>query len=178
MSAPRLSSLPIDVNPEDVAVDMLKAELPGFETMIVGARDALGIRGALPISTEVSRELILWPIMRSPHFVDVKARAFFDALETDDARAARHAQQREALKRELEPTIAHITERVRRFAIDAVGLEPVIAERERVARLRGEREGYEAGRRQGRADAMREWAETMQELRQGIAAVLGSDDDE
>lgn len=172
------AGLPIDVDPVTVAVDMLKAELPGFESKIVPARDALGIRGALPIAAEVSAELIMWPLYRSPAFVDVGARLLFDALETEEARAARHERQREALKLELEPTISHITERIRRMAIDAVGLEPVIVERERVAKLRGEREGYEAGRRQGRADAMREWAETMQELRQGIAAVLGSDDDE
>lgn len=146
------AGLPIDVDPEDVALEMLKAELPGFESRIVAASNAIGIRGALPIAMEASRDVIFWPIMRSPTFVDVKARSFFDALESDEARALRHARQREALKAELEPVIDHIAERIREYAIKAVGLEKVIAERERKARIDGQRVGHEIGRQAGYRD--------------------------
>ena len=177
-----MTGLPLDVNPEDVALEMLKAELPGFESRIVPERNAIGIRGALPISTEVSRELIMYPLMHSTIFVDRGSRNLLDALEPDTMRAARHAQQREALKLELEPTISHITERVRAHAIEAVGLEKVIREREERAAKVGRRDGYAAGHDAGVAEGRRqvtlEWATAMQELRDGIGAWPEVSDDE
>lgn len=142
----------IDVNPADVAVEMLTEALPGFESRIIAARDAVGIRGALPIGAEVSHEAIMWPVFGSPAFVDVQARALFDATESDAMRAHRHAQQREALRRDLAPVIDRIVEQVRNLAIDAVGLAPVIAERERKAFERGRHEGYQAGLAKGRTE--------------------------
>lgn len=138
-----------DVDPVDVALDMLKAELPGFEAQMIAARDAIGIRGGLPIRAELSAETVLWPISRSPIF----------ELALDDVAPA---VVRDALKLELEPVIDRIVERIRRLAIDAVGLEKVIVERERRARIDGERVGhalgFAAGKREGRAEATRELA--------------------
>lgn len=176
-------TLPIDVNPADVAIEMLTEALPGFESRFVDGRDAVGIRGALPIAVEVSRDLIMYPIYRRPVYSRASsARAFMDALESDEARAARHARQREALHEELEPIIRPIIERIQRLAIDAVGLEPVIVERERVERERGMRAGYDAGRekgrREGRAELLREWQDAAATLRGMLDGMPGVDDAE
>lgn len=144
--------LPIDVDPVDVALDMLKAELPGFESQMMPGRDAIGIRGGLPIRAELSAEVVYWPLMHSPIFVDVQARSTFDAIEPDDMRRARHGRQREALREELAPVIERIAGSIRERAIAAVGLEKVIAERERKARIDGQRVGHEIGRQAGYRD--------------------------
>lgn len=149
-----MSGRPIDLDPADVAVDMLRAELPGFESKIVAARDAIGIRGALPIGAEVSRETVMYPVY-SHVFVDVAAR---DALrfESDLDRLARHERQREALKRELAPIVERITTRIRELAIEATGLGPVITARVNEAREHGRRIGYEEGRAVATDKARRE----------------------
>jgi len=160
---------PTDVNPVNVAIEMLTAALPGFESRFVDGRDAVGIRGALPIAAEASREIIMWPIYRRPVFTDCAARTLMDLLESDEARAIRHARQREVLREELAPIVGQIVESVQRLGIDALGLDPVIAERERVARERGRREGYNAGReagiREGRVQVLSEMAEVGERLR-------------
>lgn len=163
-----MSTLPTDLNPADVAIEMLTEALPGFESRFVNGRDAVGIRGALPIAAEVSAETIMFPIYRRPVFMDVGARALMDALETDEHRLIRHARQREAIREELAPVIGHIVEGVQRFAIDAVNLEPVIGERERRARESGRRQGYDDGRsagiREGRVQVLAELEEVRERL--------------
>ena len=53
--------------------------------------------------------------------------------------------------------------------IEALGLEPVIAERERRAAERGRRDSYDAGRtagrREGRAELLLEWQEAAETIR-------------
>lgn len=160
---------PIDVNPVDVAIEMLTAELPGFESRFVDGRDAVGIRGGLPIAAELSHEMVMYPIYRRPVFMSEDARRSMDAHETDEARAIRHARQREALREELAPIISRVTDEIRRRAIDAVGLEPVMRAREERARADGRRQGYGEGRaagiREGRIEAMREWQEAAERIR-------------
>ena len=160
---------PIDVNPVDVAIEMLTASLPGFESRFVDGRDAVGIRGALPIAAEVSRETIFYPIYRRPVFMSTDARALMDATESDEARAIRHARQREALREELAPIVGRIADEIRRRAIGAVGLEPVMLAREGRARADGRRQWYGEGRaagiREGRIQAMREWQEAAERIR-------------
>lgn len=161
---------PIDVSPTAVAIEMLTEALPGFESRFVDGRDAVGIRGALPIAAEVSAETIMYPIYRRPVFMDVAARDLMDSIETDEARAIRHARQRETLLEMLAPVVNRIVEEIHRRGIEALGLEPVIAERERRAAERGRRDGYDAGRttgrREGRAELLLEWQEaaTMTEV--------------
>lgn len=151
-----VKTLPIDVDPAEVAVAMLKAALPGFESRIDGHRDQIEIRGALPIATTVSAHAIYYPIRRSDVFVDIRARHLYDAIEPDVQRLARHERQREALRHELGPYIEMIAENVRRFGIEALGLEPVIAEREKKAHDRGRREGWAGGDSEGYARGRRE----------------------
>lgn len=150
-----------DVDPADVAVAMLKEALPGFESRIVPERDVVAIRGALPIATTVSAETIRFPLYRNVYRESPTSRAFREALHAlDEIREARdeaeRAAQIEALKRELAPLVENIVEGVQRFAIKAVNLEPMIAERERKARERGKREGWAAGDTEGYARGRRE----------------------
>lgn len=176
-----MSTLPTDINPADVAVEMLTEALPGFEARFVNGRDAVGIRGALPIAAEVSAETIMYPIYRRPIFMDVGARALMDALETDEHRLIRHARQREAIREELAPVVRQIVERVQGFAIEAVNLMPVIAEREATARRQGHRQGFAEGRaegvREGRIAAMEEWQEAAERLRDLAAEMMGESDE-
>lgn len=155
--------LPVDVDPSEVAVDMLKAELPGFESRIVPERDALAIRGALPIANEVSARVIFYPLMRSNVFVDRDARNLLDALESDLARRTRHERQREALRHELAPVVEMIAKSVRDFGIEALGLKPIIEASVNAARIDGQRVGYTLGKndgyRAGRDDGFAEGAE-------------------
>ena len=159
------ASGPIDVNPVDVAIEMLTEALPGFESRFVEARDAVGIHGALPIAAEVSREMVMYPIYSRPAFIDVAARNTLARTESEAERRMRHARQREALEVELEPIVRPIVERVQRLAIDAVGLAPVIEEREHRAREAGRREGHaegrEAGMREGYAAGIRSIVEVL-----------------
>lgn len=171
-----------DVNPVDVAIEMLTEALPGFESRFVDGRDAVGIRGALPISAEISHEMVMYPIYRRPVYMDATARGLMDALESDEACAIRHARQREVLREELAPVLAHVIDKIRGLAIEAVGLEPVIAERERHAAERGRRDGYDAGRtagrREGRAELLLEWQEAADTIRAMLAEMPGADDGE
>lgn len=158
-----------DVDPAEVAADMLKAALPGFESRINAARDSLVIHGALPIAYEVDSQAVYYPVMRPAYIENPFARAMRDATEDDRAREAREtierARQTEALKRELAPLVEHIVESVQRFAIEAVGLEAAIAAREEKARDLGRREGFREGRemgaREGRAEGIREVARVL-----------------
>lgn len=159
----------IDVDPTDVAVEMLRAELPGFESRMMTARDAIGIRGALPIGASLPAETLFYPIMhRGGIFVDVDERCRLAREETIVEREARHAKQREALRRELAPVIEKITTEIRRLAIEAVGLEPVIREREHRAIEAGRRDGYaaglEAGKREGRVELLAEISDALEGL--------------
>lgn len=162
-----------DVDPVDVAVDMLREELPGFEALIDSARDQVAIRGGLPIKAGLSTEIIYHMVPRPP-VIDSVFRDFREvfAPEDDRAREARHAEQRKALALVVAPAVGRIVDEIRRFAIDAVGLEPVIAERELAARKRGREEGYregrETGRREGRAELLLEWQEAAEMVR-GLA---------
>lgn len=158
-------SVPIDVDPAEVAAEMIGRRLPGFESRVVAARDAVGIRGALPIAAEVSREMVMYPVYSRPAFVDVAARDRHARTESEAERRMRHARQREALEIELEPIVSPIVERVQRLAIDAVGLGPVIEEREHRAREAGRREGraegHAAGMREGYAAGIRSIVEVL-----------------
>jgi flagellar biosynthesis/type III secretory pathway protein FliH len=159
-----------DVDPAEVAAEMLKAALPGFESRINPDRDSLVIHGALPVAYEVNREVIYYPVYRRDVYRENPfARAVRDATEPDAEReireAAERARQTEALKVELADLVAHIAENVQRFAIEAVGLEAVIAAREEKARDLGRREGFREGRemgaREGRAEGIREVARVL-----------------
>lgn len=119
-----------DVDPAEVARDMLKEALPGFESRIDAAHNAVAIRGALPIGANVSREALYWAIP-STHF----------GLSVP--------MTREIATEAAAPVVRHIVEEIQHHAIGAVNLEPVIRERERVARMQGEREGHAAGRSAG-----------------------------
>ena len=98
-----------------------------------------------------------------------EARDLMNATETDEARAIRHARRREVLREELAPIIGRIVETIHRCGIEALGLEPVIAERERRAAERGRRDSYDAGRtagrREGRAELLLEWQEAAETIR-------------
>jgi hypothetical protein len=143
-----------------IAADMLKKRLPGFETRIDGARDAVVIQGALPIAMTVSAETVFYPIMMSTPIIDVEgarlARHLRDATEDDRAREARMRDERERIERELASSVDDIADRIRRFGIDALGLAEYIAERERNARREGHEDGYLNGREQGIAVGRRE----------------------
>lgn len=163
-----MSGRPID--PVDVAVEMLTAELPGFESRFVAVRDAVGIRGALPIGAELSREMVMYPIYSArPIFPSDLERMVGKAIEAGHATPAElaiaDAKERERIKRELAPVIEHVTSRIRQLAIEAVGLEAVIREREHRAIEAGRREGdaigYARGIREGRAAGIRSVVEAM-----------------
>ena len=162
---------PIAVSPIGVVIEMLTEALPGFESRFVDGRDAVGIRGALPIAAEVSAETITYPIYRWPVIMDIAARDLMDSIETDEARAIRHARQRETLLEMLAPVVNRIVEDIHRRGIEALGLEPVIAERERRAAERGRRDGYAAGRADGvRAGRVQVLSE-IEEVRERIHAL-------
>ncbi|UYL87166.1 hypothetical protein QEH40_gp45 [Microbacterium phage OscarSo] len=159
----------LDVDPSEVAAAMIAKALPGFESRVVPARDAVGIRGALPIGAEVSRETFFYPVYSfRPAYVDTLERDRLVRDETPAEREARHAEQRAALERELAPVVGPIVDKIRRLAIEAVGLEELIAERERRARIDGQRVGHElgftAGKRAGRLEVLAEIAAAAEAL--------------
>lgn len=162
---------PIDVSPTAVAIEMLTEALPGFESRFVDGRDAVGIRGALPIAAEVSAETIMYPIYRRPVYMSEEARATMDLVESDEARAIRHARQRETLLEMLAPVVNRIVEEIHRRGIEALGLEPVIAERERRAAERGRRDGYGAGRADGIREGRVQVLSEIEEVRERIHAL-------
>lgn len=159
----------IDVNPVDVAVDMLREALPGFATKIDPAIDSVVIHGALPIAAKASTEQIRFLLYRPGYF---EAPLVSKVSMADEALI--RARQTEALKRELEPMVSAIVENIQRRAIEAVGLEAEIRRREERARIDGRRfgfiEGKIAGRREGRQEILAELAE--------LAQVARGDDDE
>jgi hypothetical protein len=135
-------------DPAEIAAEMLRERLPGFAADVDAMRDTVRIKGYLRVGQEITgeaiREAVHYPVPKVIGFGDEPPR-----------------YTREELEREVEPTVAYIVEGVQRFAIKAVGLEAYIAERERVAHGKGQREGIEIGRadgiREGRADLLREW---------------------
>lgn len=172
-----------DVDPAEVAAEMLKALLPGFESRINPATDKLVIHGALPIGLTVDSQVVYYPLMRDVYRESPLggfARALRDVSETDAEReireAAERARQTEALKRELAYTVADIAERIQRYAIEAVGLEPVIAERERRAAERGRSEGYVEGKRAGRREILAELDAIREEREQAEADAAHEDE--
>ncbi len=154
------------VNPVDVIVEMLTAALPGFESAFIKDRDAVGIRGALPIRAEVSAEAIMFPVMMAPRFEhpDDVDRSILAALAGDFATGPEinlaAARERKRVERELEPMLTHITAHVRGLGIAALGLGPVMERERQEAREQGRREGrvggFEDGKREGRREAIRE----------------------
>lgn len=154
-----------------IAADMLKKALPGFASRIVPERDAIAIRGALPVAAEVTMNTIVYPVSRPWRFDAVPDRvreALFDSISTDAQREREARLARERVEDEIRPSVEQIVERVRRYAIDAVGLEEHIARREERARDLGKREGYDEGRRfgwrTGRAALLREIREASDAL--------------
>lgn len=155
-----------EINPVDVAIEMLKAELPGFDSRFVAARDAVGIRGGLPIAAELSAETIMYPVYSMDwRFDDAKmGRSITEAIDAGIATPAEialvEAKERAKIKRELAPIVETIVRRIRNLAIEAVGLEAEIRQREARAIDAGRREGdligYGRGVREGRAAAMRD----------------------
>lgn len=141
-----------------IAAEMLKKRLPGFETKIDGGRYSVVIHGALPIASRVSAEAIIYPIYDSRFSPEPSgiARALRDATETDDMRAVREAKERAAIELAIEPSIARIDDTIKRFGIEALGLEAWITEREARAREAGKREGFAAGHAAGMAQGRRE----------------------
>jgi hypothetical protein len=162
---------PIDVNPVDVAIEMLTEALPGFESRFVSGRDAVGIRGALPIAAEISRDMVMYPIYQRPVYMSEEARSTMDLFESDEARAIRHARQRETLLEMLAPTVNQIVETIHRLGIEALGLEVVIAERERRAAERVLRDGYGAGRADGIREGRVQVLSEIEEVRERIHAL-------
>lgn len=143
-----------ELDPVNVAVDMLKKALPGFETRIFDRMNAIEIRGALPIYGQVSQESILMPVGgRSPWDNRNLDRTAIESLLFRD-------------------TIEPIIERVQQEAIKAVNLQPridrMVEAAIRQAKIDARREGVEEGIRQGRIQVLRE----LEEARQGLTEVL------
>jgi hypothetical protein len=176
-----------DVDPADVAADMLREALPGFAAKINPATDSIVVDGVLRIGSTLPAEAahnVVFPIYRDGFFEAPAARMFREALMPDDEREVyereQRAKQTEALKRELAPLVAKIVEDAQRFGIEALGLKPVIAERVEKARREGRSEGFLDGREQGRRDGRREMLEELAAaaVKAGILYEAGTIDDE
>jgi flagellar biosynthesis/type III secretory pathway protein FliH len=121
---------------DDVAklVEILKAELPGWESKVSPATDSIVIDGILRLGIEIAQD----SIYRHP--------VYSGGAET---------------------IAKMLVDRAREFAIEQVGLAPVIAEREKRAHERGRQdglyEGREAGRREGRKALLAELAEALRD---------------
>lgn len=121
-----------DAAPVEAVVDVLRRELPGFATQIDPATNAIRIRTTLRVGHMVGLEVVLYPVA---HGADP------------------------------EEVAAPLIDKARREAIAQLGIEKMIAERERIARERGHAGGYlegiTKGRAEGRAAAIREFADAM-----------------
>lgn len=172
----------IDVNPVDVAVEMIRAALPGFESRVDPAIDAVVIHGALPITSQVSAQAIFYPLMR-PAYIDPAMRSAIALHATEAELEIMRAQQRDALRLELAPIVERIVDTVRGYGIEALGLKGVIEDRERRARIDGRRlgfvEGKGEGRREGMAARIRLFSdeELREELRDRELAAMEADND-
>lgn len=157
----------VRVDPVDVAIEMLKEELPGFSHLIDPSRMSVRIRGALPIASEVSMDAMMFPIPMLPEPMSPVSRAILDVLESDETRMIRLAQERvrqtKIIKRMVAPFVGHIVTNIREFGIDALNLEPTLKAREEAVREEAHRaghaEGKEDGIREGRKAAFREIVE-------------------
>lgn len=160
----------IRVDPVEIAVEMLREELPGFDTRIDGGVQKVRIRGALPIAMQMDKETIYYAV---PYPIDVNpsviGKAIMDVLETDENRtirlAAERAKERERVKRYVTPFVEHIVKSIREYGIEALNLEKYIEEREKRAGERGRQEGYtegfKKGERAGRHKLMQELANAL-----------------
>lgn len=159
------------LDPVDVAIDMLKRELPAFSTRFISGRDSIAISGALPIGVGMPANAVRYPLCGRPaHIPDTDslwAKPVIPINETPADRSLRLAEERKAIERDVAPNVEMIVEEIQRFAIDAVNLEPTIARRvaeaERVGYNQGridglavgDAAGYDRGYAAGRSDEMR-----------------------
>jgi hypothetical protein len=163
------------LDPVDVAIDMLKLELPAFETRFISGRDSIAIAGALPIGAGMSAEFVRYPLGRERAAFMVGEYDFKPAvpiLESAGDRALRLAEERKVIEREVAPGVEMIVEVMRRFSIDAVNLRPTIDREVTVARERGRTEGYAEGRASGYAEGRRKMLQEIMDAREN------GDDDE
>jgi hypothetical protein len=119
------------VDPAHAAAEILRRELPGFEANIDEGRDMLAIRWLFKLGLEVSRDAIYYAVPSS------RISSPFGDVVTHDPRA-------------IEAFVAPIIEQARRAGVDALGLGPVMHEREVSSYHRGYAEGRAAGRDEGR----------------------------
>lgn len=164
-----------DVDPAEVAADMLREALPGFEASIVASRGQIEIRGGLPIKGALSAESVYHMVPRPP-VIDNVFRDFREIFAPEDpaARAARRAEQTTALKLYVAPMVGALVEEVQGFAIHAVGLEPVIAHREEDAHHAGVREGHAIGLAEGIEKGRAEAADAFSSMLAPVASLLVS----
>ena len=150
----------VRIDPVDVAIEMLKEELPGFSHLIDPSRMSVRIRGALPIASEVSMDAIMFPIPMLSDPMSPVSKAILDALESDATRMIRLAAERERqttiIKRTITPFVEYIVTNIRQFGIEALNLEGCIRKREADAAFEAKRVAYRAGYNDGKRDGRKE----------------------
>lgn len=159
--------MPIDpiteIDPVDVAIEMLREELPGFESIFSKRTMSVQVRGSLRVQSETDAETFYYPIPTMATYVDLGRAERERANETDLERAERYARERKFVRHMISPIVAHIVESARTLGIEALNLEPVMKAREeqvrREAHMAGKAEGFENGKRAGRREAFKELLE-------------------
>lgn len=123
---------PAEIDPAEIAAAMLREALPGFETMISAASDAVVVRGRFTVGGAIGNET-------------------FYAIPFGFSHGEGIAWTEDEVRRGVEPIVRRLVEDTRSIAIQKLGLEAEIARRVEEARREGKAEGYAAGHERGEA---------------------------
>ena len=146
------------LDPAEVAADMLRKQLPGFDTRIIASRDAISIRGALPIYAGISQETVRYPVLYAerggfgePHL---------GSLTQID------------LEELVMPIVSEIVDQVQKLAIEAVNLRPRIDRLVKESEQQGRQQGYQEGLKKGHQEGRRELLQELEYASQVLVRML------
>lgn len=166
-----------DLDPVEVALEMLKEELPGFESLFSKRNMAVQVTGSLRVGSQTDAHIFYYPIPVMVTYVDLDLAERRRQKETNLERAERLDRERNYIRRMITPIVANIVESARTLGIEALNLEPVMKAREeqvrREAHMAGHSEGFENGKRAGRREAFKELLEAAD---LDVAHFLGEDE--
>lgn len=159
--------MPIDkiteIDAVDIALEMLKDELPGFESRFSKDHMVVQVNGDLRIGMQVDSETIYYPIPQMATYSDLGRSERQRQRETELERLERLDRERKYVRHMLEPLIRHIVDQTRERGIEVLNLGPVIQavadEAASTARREAYREGFNDGKRAGRREALKELIE-------------------
>lgn len=173
--------MPIDpiteIDPVDVAIEMLKEELPGFEHLFSKRIMAVQVTGNLRVAHQIDAETFYYPIPTVATYVDLGLAERQRQRETNLERLERLDREKKYIRHMIGPIVRHIVDTTRNLGIEALNLEPVLQAREeavrREAHMAGKAEGFENGKRAGRREAFKELLEAAD---LDVAHFLGEDE--